>query len=325
MLEKLPYVKTTDASLRNVERVATASGSKIGAAGPIGKREKGRVRGFLIFVAIVMAIFSRPLVSLAMYAADSELNSYILLIPFISAYLLFLRRGRLGAKLETSAVWALVAAAAGLAALAIDWHWRQGLSRNDSLSLLALAFLCSIAAGSFLFLGRRWMAAAAFPMGFLFFIVPLPDAAVDCLETASKMASAAVAAGFFDMFGVPALHDGVIFQLPDINIQVAQECSGIHSSLILMIASLVASHLLLRSFWRRAVLVGFALCLGVVRNGFRVFVLGWLCVHLGPGMIESPIHHRGGPVFFALSLIPFLLLVWVLCRGDWKIETLPGR
>ena len=47
-----------------------------------------------------------------------------------------------------------------------------------------------VAAGGFLFLGARWMAAKAFPVAFLIFMVPLPDAAVDWLEKASMLASA---------------------------------------------------------------------------------------------------------------------------------------
>ena len=56
--------------------------------------------------------------------------------------------------------------------------------------------------------------------------------------------------------------------------------------------------------------------LALLRNGFRVFTIGELCVHYGMRMIDSPIHRKGGPVFFVLSLVPFfLLLVW-LRRGD---------
>jgi exosortase/archaeosortase family protein len=65
-------------------------------------------------------------------------------------------------------------------------------------------------------------------------------------------------------------------------------------------------------------LVAFIIPLGIVRNGFRILTIGLLCVHVGPHMIDSVIHHRGGPIFFALSLIPlFLLLVW-LRRGDGR-------
>jgi exosortase/archaeosortase family protein len=72
----------------------------------------------------------------------------------------------------------------------------------------------------------------------------------------------------------------------------------------------------LRSPWRRAVLVLFVIPLGILRNGFRILVIGLLCVNIGPQMIDCPIHHRGGPIFFALSLIPLFLLLWWLRRSE---------
>jgi len=288
---------------------------------PVKKR---RQWALLAFLAAMTVAFSSPLFSLALYAAGNDLDSYILLIPFITAYLLHLRHKSLSAAYESSTGWAFIPAAAGLTALASYWLRHQSLSENDSLSLLALAFVSLLAAGGLLFLGRKWMAGAAFPIGFLFLMVPLPDAAVQWLETASKLASTEIASLFFDMAGIPVLRDGTVFQLPDISIRVAQECSGIHSSLILVIASLVASHLILRTSWRRALLVAFSIPLGVVRNGFRLLVLGWLCVHEGPQMIDSPIHHQGGPIFFVLSLAPLFLLLWALCRGERKIPREPS-
>ena len=112
------------------------------------------------------------------------------------------------------------------------------------------------------------------------------------------------------------LRDGTVFQLPGIVIEVAQECSGIRSSWVLFITSVLASYLFLKSPWRRAVLVAFVIPLGILRNGFRILVIGLLCVHVGPQMIHSIIHHQGGPLFFALSLIPLFLLLWWLRRGE---------
>jgi len=74
--------------------------------------------------------------------------------------------------------------------------------------------------------------------------------------------------------------------------------------------------LFLQRFWTRAVLVLFVVPLAILRNGFRVFVIGWLCVHISPKMIDSPIHHHGGPIFFALSLVPFFLLLFFLRKWD---------
>jgi len=286
-------------------------------------REAGRSRayrlGFVIWLVSLAAVFALPLYQLAIHAARSNLHSHILLIPFVSAYLIYLQRESLPTKYYSSPGLAVIPLVAGSAAAAETWGLRSSawpLSENDYLALMALSFVCFVAAGGFLFLGRKWMAAAAFPIAFLIFMIPMPDAMVDTLETASKLASTEAASLFFDITGTPVLREGTIFQLPNIVIQVAQECSGIRSSWVLVITSLLAANLFLKSTWRRAILVCFVIPLGIVRNGFRVFVIGMLCVHFGPQMIDSVIHHRGGPIFFALSLIPLFLLLWWLRRGE---------
>jgi exosortase len=204
----------------------------------------------------------------------------------------------------------------GLGALACLGRAPSTGTGSDSLSITTLAFVSFLIAGGFLFLGSKWMAAVRFPVAFLVLMIPLPGVAVDYLETMSKLASAEAADLFFNIFGMPVLRDGVNFQLPGFAIRVAQECSGIHSSLVLLITSILASHLLLKTGWRRPLLVAFVIPLGILRNGFRIAVIGWLCVHVGHEMIDSPIHHQGGPLFFALSLIPLFLLLWMLRKSE---------
>ena len=160
------------------------------------------------------------------------------------------------------------------------------------------------------------MRAAAFPLAYLIFMVPMPDAMADALETASKYASAEVANVLFHLSGTPFLRAGLIFQLPNITIEVAQECSGIRSSWVLLMTSILAANLFLKTRWRRFALVAFVIPLAILRNGFRILVIGLLCVNVGPQMIHSLIHRRGGPLFFMLSLIPFFLVLWWLRKGD---------
>ena len=276
-----------------------------------------RLLAYLGFVALLGLLYIRALVALGIYAAGTDLHSHILLIPLVSAYLIYIRRRRLPMKYVSSPAWAGLLLGAGLTALlASQGVINLSLSRNDSLSAIALSFVCLLAAGAFLLLGREWMAAAAFPFAFLIFMIPLPDAIVYGLETASKLASAEAAAVLFSITGTPALRDGAIFQLPGIAIEVAQECSGIRSSWVLFITSVLASYLFLQTPWRRGLLVALVFPLAILRNGLRIFVIGWLCVEIGPHMIHSVIHKQGGPLFFALSLVPFLLLLWWLRRGE---------
>jgi len=84
----------------------------------------------------------------------------------------------------------------------------------------------------------------------------------------------------------------------------------------LLIVSLIAGYLFLSSPGNRAMIVLVAIPLGILRNGFRIFVIAMLCVHVGPEMIHSPLHHQGGPVFFILSLVPLFLLLVSLRRFE---------
>jgi exosortase C (VPDSG-CTERM-specific) len=270
-------------------------------------------------VILLLAAFGQPLLALANYAAHSALHSHIVLIPFVSAYLLYIRRDQLPKKRGVDLPLGILALAGGLGVFLFTYWLNfagRTLSDNYYLVLLTLSFLCCLAAGGFFFFGRDWMRAAAFPLAYLIFMVPMPDAMADALETALKYASAEVANLFFHLSGTPFLREGLVFQLPNITIEVAQECSGIRSSWVLFITSILAANLFLKTPGRRLALVALVIPLAILRNGFRILVIGLLCVNLGPQMIHSLIHRRGGPLFFVLSLVPLLLLLAWLHKGE---------
>jgi exosortase C (VPDSG-CTERM-specific) len=300
--------------------IPTQTGNSSGSAPP-KQKQKWRLWSGAFFAVVLVATFGRPLLMLISYVAASQLHSYILLVPFVSAYLLYIRRDQLPKNYVVDLPLAIVTLAGGLGVLALT-YWMDLAGRapaiNDRLGLLMLSFLCCLAAGVFFFFGRIWMRAAAFPLAYLIFMVPMPDAMADTLETASKYASAEVANLLFHLSGTPFLREGLVFQLPNITIEVAQECSGIRSSWVLLMTGILAANLFLKTSWRRFALVAFVIPLAILRNGFRILVIGLLCVNVGPQMIHSLIHRRGGPVFFALSLIPFLLVLWWLRKGDLR-------
>ena len=276
------------------------------------------------FAIVLVAAFAKPLLTLTSYVARSQLHSYILLVPFVSAYLLYQRRDQVPKNYATDLGLAIAALAVGLSVLVLTYS--LGLAGRvpaigDRLTLLTISFLCCLAAGGFFFLGRAWMRAAAFPLAYLIFMIPMPNAMADALEQASSIASAEMANVFFHLSGIPFLREGQIFQLPNITIEVAQECSGIRSSVVLFITSILAANMFLKTTWRRLALVAIVIPLGIIRNGFRILVIGLLCVHVGPQMIHSVIHRRGGPLFFVLSLFPLLFFLWFLRKSDKGLDT----
>jgi exosortase len=186
--------------------------------------------------------------------------------------------------------------------------------------LMVLAYLSFVVASGFVFLGSEWMRAAAFPVAFLIFMIPLPDAVVNRLELELVAASADAASWMLRVTGTPMIQEGTIITLPGIVLEVARECSGIRSTVVLFITSVLAANLFLRGTSRRIALVALVIPLAIARNGFRILVIGLLCVHIGRHMSDSFIHHRGGPIFFALSLIPLSLFLFWLRRHDTRVD-----
>jgi exosortase C (VPDSG-CTERM-specific) len=256
-----------------------------------------------------------PLWNLGWFAATSEFHSCILLIPFISAYLVWLKKGSFPICSQPAGKAAAAFLTAGTVVLIAYWlvlRPRLKLMEDDYLAVMITAFLLLFWGVCGLFLGREMLRATIFPLALLVFMVPIPAFAMPPIDAFLQQGSADAAQGFFSLSGTPFLRSGLTFQLPDISIQVARECSGIQSSMVLLITGLVAGYLFLRKPGNRALLALLMIPLALLRNGFRVFTIGELCVHIGPQMINSPIHHRGGPIFFALSLIPLFLLLVVL-------------
>jgi len=276
-----------------------------------------RFVGWCVYLVILCGAFALPLKNFAHFAAHSDVHSYVLLIPFVVAYLIYIRWNDLSDELTSAWGPTAMLMAAGIGAL---WASQQftALGENDYMTLIALSFFCFVIAGSFLFLGMKWARSAMFPLFFLAFVIPLPEIVVDTLEEASKQASAEAASWLFLITGTPFLRTETMFQLPGITIMVAKECSGIRSSLVLIITSLLAANMFLRTTWRRSLLVAAVIPLGLLRNATRILVISLLCVYIGPHMIESVIHRRGGPFFFALSLLPLFAMLWWFRRQELK-------
>ena len=271
-----------------------------------------------LWIVASLGLFLRPLAAVIHFAANNDDASHIFLIPFISAGVIFLERRaifpRISYDLGGAAVLALVAVSVGTAVSLRHASW----SPSQSLSAQMLALILIWIAGFILVFGRAAARAARFPLLLLVLAVPLPDFLLAQVVYFLQKGSAELVAVLFDLTDTPFLRQGVIFELGRFSIEIAQECSGIRSSLVLFITSLLAANLFLKSPWRRIVLVAAVIPLGILRNGLRIVFIGLLCVHFGPDMIHSIFHKRGGPPFFALSLIPlFLLLLW-LRRNEQK-------
>ena len=278
------------------------------------------LKNFLIAAAVVTLAMSPLLVPFFSFSLENTLYSHVILIPCVSAYFVYLRREGLAAN-EGGPRWLAILPILGAGAALYYRMAGAPASQENAMAAVALAYVCCLWAAALLTLGASNLKRLLFPLLFLLFIIPFPTEVEAGIESFLQHGSAECAYGMFGLGGTTLFREDLVFHLPGISLQVAPECSGIRSSLVLLITSIVGGQLFLRSNVSRIVLALFVIPLALMRNGFRVFVLGELCVHIGPHMIDSPIHHQGGPIFFLLSLVPFFGLVWLLMK--WERRKLP--
>lgn len=277
-------------------------------------------RPLVISLGVLIGLFSPWLYNLWLFARADNLFSHILIVPAVTAYLVWAQGFRPGSSKPDFKMAGAILTIGGAVGLWYWWGENAATPPRDQLVFQGLIFVILLWGICALFLRRDSLRGAFFPLAFLVFMVPWPTSWVDGLESFLQHRSAEAAAWMFKLAGTPFFRDETYFALPGINLQVAPECSGIRSSVALFITSCVASYLFLRSTVTRLLLVAVVLPLAILRNGFRVFVIGELCVHVRPEMIDSYIHHHGGPIFFALSLVPFSLCLWLLLKWDRSLK-----
>jgi len=151
-----------------------------------------------------------------------------------------------------------------------------------------------------------------FPLCFLFCLVPMPLATLNTFVALWQHGSAISASWLFSALGVPVTQNGIMLTIPGLSLEVAQECSSLRSSLMLLVTSMVLAHLFLRSFWRQAVVVLAAVPLSIAKNGVRIFTISMLGTRVDPGFLHGNLHQHGGILFFLLALFVVLLLLWLL-------------
>jgi exosortase len=256
---------------------------------------------FLALIAVSAILFGREIARLVGYSLDHESCSHILLIPFISAYLLYTERNRIFRSVRTSSI-----ASIPILLLSALCFWGAESTamgaRNIALSCASMSLVLLIMAIFIACYGLAASRSAAFPLLFLLLMVPLPDAVLSRTIHLLQQGSADLCFAVFKALRVPVLREGFVFTLPNVQIEVAQQCSGIRSSIALFITCLLAGHLFLRTGWKAAVLVALSLPLALVKNAIRIVTLALLSVYVNPAFLSGSLHRDGGFLFFLLTL-----------------------
>ena len=279
-----------------------------------------RALGFLLFNILYGCVFAPHFVRFSRFSLGQDFAPHFSLILLVSFYLLYQQRHTIMARAEYGARSGIPILLLGALCYGLGLAWRSSLSLQDGLAVTSFGVLVVWVGGFVTFFGLAAARIALFPLGFLLFTVPLPEALLAHAITALQHASAEVVAVLFRLTPVPVSRDGLVFTLPGFAIEVARECSSIRSSWALLIACVLANHLLLRRWWSKAIVLLLVFPMAVFKNGVRIVTLCLLTIYVHPGFLHGNLHTRGGAVFFGLALVLLVPVFW----GLRKLESRPA-
>jgi exosortase len=248
-------------------------------------------------------------------ALDDGRYSYLLLIPLLSLGTLYQERTRISISDGISvdgAIWVLV----GFLSWALSFWFETTAGQVDRLAL-PTAGAVTFWVGVFrLLCGRKSWKAARFSVLFLYLMIPIPSGMLDGIVGGLQAGSAAVTNILLALSRMPFVREGLIFHFTDLSVKVAPECSGIRSSITLLLWVALQAHLSLRSIWRKLLLLLSVIPVVLFKNGLRIAMLSYLAVNIDPAFMTGWLHHKGGFVFFGVALAIEVLICRVLERSE---------
>jgi exosortase len=136
------------------------------------------------------------------------------------------------------------------------------------------------------------------PLALATLAIPLPAVLVTHLTLPLQLVASQVAAGVLTAAHIQVVRDGNLLALPNITLEVAEACSGLRSVVSLVSVAAVCAAVIPLSARRAALLIGIAIPIAVIGNGFRVAATGVMAVWFGEGAARGLVHELTGFVAF---------------------------
>ena len=165
----------------------------------------------------------------------------------------------------------------------------------------------------FIFKGRKALKVVWFPLFFMIFMIPLPEALVAAATAPLKSAVSAVASGLLYQLGYPVGRAGVIMTVGPYQLLVADACAGLNSMFTLEALGMLYMNLMkYTSAARNITLAVLLVPTAFAANIVRVMILVLVTYHFGDEAGQGFVHSFAGMVLFMVALALMLLLDKVL-------------
>ncbi|MDP4299058.1 exosortase B [Leptothrix discophora] len=185
------------------------------------------------------------------------------------------------------------------------------------------ALIWLIAAITLLLHGAAAVRLLGFALFFMVFMVPLPGALVDAMTQPMKLAVSYMAESVMHLFNYPISRTGVILQVGQYQLLVADACAGMQTLFTLEALGLLYLNLVRHeSIARNVTLAILIVPISFTANVIRVIVLSLITYHFGDEAGQGFLHGFAGMVLFMAALMLIIAVDGVL---RWVIRHMDAR
>jgi exosortase B len=179
------------------------------------------------------------------------------------------------------------------------------LGRSQDIFLLDIGSQIPVIAGILLLTrGMPALKAMWFPLFFILFMIPLPGILIDAISLPMKMAVSYVTESILFWFGYPIARAGVILQIGQYQLLVADACAGMHTLISLEALGLLYLNLVKHdSLFRNITLAILIVPISFTANVIRVIVLTLVTYYFGDAAGQGFVHGFAGMVLFVVALV----------------------
>ncbi len=252
-----------------------------------------------IVIALFFLSFSDTLFSLVKVWWTRNDYSHGFLVPFITFYLIWIRRDRLKAiTIKPNYIGGLCLMMIGSLLLILG-------KTGGILLIQGVALIVMIMGITLTFLGLEYIKSIFLPLLYLFLMLPILEVgSSETIHWPFQLLSAKMAFFVLMLLGIPVSNNVQYLELPTVSLEVAPECSGLNYLISIIAIAIPLAYLTQRDWRRKISLVVFAVIVGIMANWFRVVLIA-LWAYSGGSVVHGPWHIFKG-IF--VSIVGFIFL-----------------
>lgn len=241
---------------------------------------------------------------------ENSIYSHGFLIPFLSIYLVWLQRNKLGhIQSSPNKILGLLILMSGLFMLIVGHV-------GGILFIQEFSLILTITGVVILLLGKDSLKVLWLPIGYLSLMLTVWGTFIEPLHGPFQNLSAFIGSELLKITGIPVYRDSIYISLPNITLEVAKECSGMGYLIAVFAIAIPISFIFLKSWWRRIILIFGSVIIAILGNSLRIGAIGFFSYYnLSKGI------HGPNQVFQAMfvswfGIIALLIGTWILSKGQ---------